>query len=55
VAHEYEHLKHDLARQLAGTNHESREEYAHAKTGFIERVVALAIQSAYARDLLEAK
>jgi GrpB-like predicted nucleotidyltransferase (UPF0157 family) len=55
VAHEYEALKHDLARQLTGTNHESHQEYAYAKTGFIERVVALAIQSGYPRDLLEAK
>jgi GrpB-like predicted nucleotidyltransferase (UPF0157 family) len=54
VAHEYERLKYDLARQLGGTNRESREEYALAKTGFIERVVALAIQSGYPRGLLEA-
>ena len=45
----------DLAKQLAGTNHESREAYAHAKTGFIERVVALAMQSGYPGDHLEAK
>jgi GrpB-like predicted nucleotidyltransferase (UPF0157 family) len=55
VAHEYERLKYDLARQLVGANHESREEYVVAKTGFIERVVALAIQSGYPRRLLEAK
>jgi GrpB-like predicted nucleotidyltransferase (UPF0157 family)/RimJ/RimL family protein N-acetyltransferase len=52
VAHEYERLKHELARQLSGTTRESRDEYAHAKTGFIDRVVALAIQSGYPRQRL---
>ena len=44
TAREYEHLKHDLARQLDATDHESREAYARAKTDFIERIVAMALR-----------
>ena len=43
VAREYERLKQDLARQFAAGDVESREAYARAKTGFIERVVAVAL------------
>jgi GrpB-like predicted nucleotidyltransferase (UPF0157 family) len=42
AAREYEQLKQDLARQLVPVDGESREAYARAKTGFIERVIALA-------------
>ena len=47
VAREYEQLKYDLARQFPGTNRDSREEYALAKTDFIERVVAQALRRGY--------
>lgn len=42
AAREYEQLKQDLARQLAPVDRETREAYARAKTGFIERIIALA-------------
>jgi GrpB-like predicted nucleotidyltransferase (UPF0157 family) len=47
AAREYEHLKQDLAMQLAASSGESREAYAHAKTDFIERVVAIALSNGY--------
>ena len=47
VAREYEALKHRLADQLVGSDPESREQYAAAKTDFIERVVALAVAQGY--------
>jgi GrpB-like predicted nucleotidyltransferase (UPF0157 family) len=53
VAREYERLKHDLAGQFAATSRESRDAYAHAKTDFIERVVAMALSSGYPRQLLQ--
>lgn len=52
AAREYEHLKQDLAMQLA-TNDESREAYARAKTDFIERIVAVALRSGYPRELIQ--
>ena len=51
TAREYQDLKHNLAKRLPGTTAESREEYARAKTGFIERVVALAVENGYPRDV----
>ena len=42
AAREYEQLKQNLAWQLAPVDRESREAYARAKTGFIERIIALA-------------
>jgi GrpB-like predicted nucleotidyltransferase (UPF0157 family) len=53
AAREYEHLKQDLAMQLAVSNRESREAYARAKTDFIERVVAMALHSGYPRECLQ--
>ena len=52
AAREYEQLKQDLAKQLAGIGRESREAYAHAKTDFIERIIATALGSGYPRELL---
>ncbi len=53
AAREYEHLKQDLAMQLATTTGESREAYSRAKTDFIEWVVALALRSGYPRDVFQ--
>ena len=53
AAREYEHLKQDLAMQLAATNRESRDAYSRAKTDFIERIVAMALRSGYPREFLE--
>jgi len=44
VAREYEELKRAIAAQVGGTDPESRERYAIAKSDFVERVVALAIE-----------
>jgi len=49
VAHKYEQLKRDLARQFAPSDRESREAYARAKTDFIGRIVAIAWRSGYPR------
>jgi GrpB-like predicted nucleotidyltransferase (UPF0157 family) len=51
VASEYEDLKKHLARNLAATSNEDREAYTHAKTDFIERIVAVSLNSGYAREL----
>jgi GrpB-like predicted nucleotidyltransferase (UPF0157 family) len=51
AAREYEELKRALAAQIAGADRESREQYTQAKSDFIERVVALAIEKGYPRDL----
>jgi GrpB-like predicted nucleotidyltransferase (UPF0157 family) len=55
AAREYEHLKQDLATQLAASNRESREAYARAKADFIDRVVTMALDlgGGYPRDLLQ--
>jgi GrpB-like predicted nucleotidyltransferase (UPF0157 family) len=53
AAREYEHLKRELARQLAPTTSESREAYARAKTDFIERIVAMALRDGYPRELFQ--
>lgn len=47
AAREYEHIKIELARRLVGADHESREAYARAKSEFIERVVARALEAGY--------
>ena len=52
VARQYEKLKCDLASQFATTDHESRDAYAHAKTEFIERTIALALKSGFPREFL---
>jgi GrpB-like predicted nucleotidyltransferase (UPF0157 family) len=49
-AREYEGLKRHLAALNGGKDAESRENYARAKSGFIERVVALAATAGYPRD-----
>jgi len=46
-AREYEQLKHDLAARLRPNDAESREAYARAKTDFIERIVAMALEAGY--------
>ena len=51
LAREYEDLKRTVAAQTVATDPESRERYARAKTDFIERVVAVAVESGYPRDL----
>jgi hypothetical protein len=38
-----------LARQIAPADCESRETYAHAKTDFIERIIAKALKNGYPR------
>ncbi len=54
AARKYENLKRDLAGKVAATNPESRERYAHAKTDFIEGVIAMALSGGYPRELLHA-
>jgi GrpB-like predicted nucleotidyltransferase (UPF0157 family) len=49
-AREYERLKRHLAALNGGGSAESREDYARAKSGFIQRVVALALAAGYPRD-----
>lgn len=51
IAREYERLKRTLAERLVGNDRESREKYAEAKSDFVERVVTLAIEQGYPRDL----
>ena len=45
AAREYEWLKRDLAAAHGGSDTDSREAYARAKSAFVERIVALALQS----------
>jgi GrpB-like predicted nucleotidyltransferase (UPF0157 family) len=47
VAREYEDLKRTTAARIVAADSESRERYAVAKTGFIDRVVTLAIDIGY--------
>jgi GrpB-like predicted nucleotidyltransferase (UPF0157 family) len=49
AAREYERLKLELARQLTGADHESREQYARAKSAFIERITIQALEQGYPR------
>jgi GrpB-like predicted nucleotidyltransferase (UPF0157 family) len=55
AAREYERLKHGLAAELGASSPESREAYARGKTTFIEKVVAVALNDGYPRDLLVAR
>jgi GrpB-like predicted nucleotidyltransferase (UPF0157 family) len=47
AAREYERLKLELARNLVGADHESREQYARDKSDFIERVTREALDLGY--------
>jgi GrpB-like predicted nucleotidyltransferase (UPF0157 family) len=49
TAREYERLKRDLAAQHIGDVAESREAYSVGKSAFVERIVALALESGYPR------
>jgi GrpB-like predicted nucleotidyltransferase (UPF0157 family) len=49
AAREYERLKYDLADRHSGASPDSREAYADAKTSFVERIVALALDAGYPR------
>ena len=51
VARECEDLKRTVALQIGSADLESREQYAAAKTEFIERVVGLAFANGYPKDL----
>jgi GrpB-like predicted nucleotidyltransferase (UPF0157 family) len=51
VAREYEDLKRTLAAQIVAADFESQQQYADAKTDFIERVVSLAVSRGYAQGL----
>lgn len=51
VAREYEALKHTLAAQVIAVGPEWPDQYAAAKTEFIERVVTLAIARGYPANL----
>ena len=51
VAREYEALKRTIAAQAVAADPESREQYAVAKTAFVDQVVALAIAQGYPSDL----
>jgi GrpB-like predicted nucleotidyltransferase (UPF0157 family) len=55
TAHEYEHLKQELAKQFRPAASESRKAYADAKTGFIERIVAMALSYGYPRELRQSR
>lgn len=46
-AREYEDLKRTLAAQFSGSDPEEQEAYAQAKSAFIERIAAAAIQRGY--------
>ena len=52
TARQYEDLKHVLAAHKAANDPDAREDYARAKTDFIEKVVARALLSGYARELM---
>jgi GrpB-like predicted nucleotidyltransferase (UPF0157 family) len=47
AAREYERLKLELARHFIGADHESREQYARAKSEFIERITREALEFGY--------
>jgi GrpB-like predicted nucleotidyltransferase (UPF0157 family) len=55
AAREYERLKHSLAEELGTSSPESREAYSRGKTTFIEKIVAIALNDGYSRDLLAAR
>jgi GrpB-like predicted nucleotidyltransferase (UPF0157 family) len=50
MAREYETLKRTIAQRV-GTENDSQERYAVAKTEFVERVVALAMAQGYPLEL----
>jgi len=50
AAREYEHLKQELAGRFATIDPESHEAYAGGKTGFVERIVAMALSSGYPKS-----
>ena len=54
AAQEYERLKRELAMRITGIDPRVHEAYANAKTDFIERVVALALGSAYPKEPVRA-
>jgi GrpB-like predicted nucleotidyltransferase (UPF0157 family) len=49
AAREYQRLKRDLAARHAGRDAASREAYSVGKSAFVERMVALALNSGYPR------
>jgi GrpB-like predicted nucleotidyltransferase (UPF0157 family) len=51
AARDYEQLKSALAARIDAADAEARETYARAKTDFIERIVATALDRGYPRDL----
>jgi len=51
AAREYEQLKRDLASKGVGSDADSHEDYARAKTDFIERMIATALAAGYPRSL----
>jgi GrpB-like predicted nucleotidyltransferase (UPF0157 family) len=55
AAREYERLKHTLAEEFGASSPESREAYARGKTTFIKKIVAVALNDGYPRDLLVAR
>jgi len=52
VARQYEQLKYAAAARFAPKDDQAREAYAQAKTEFIERVIARALDAGYARESL---
>jgi len=51
VAREYEELKRTIAAQVVDADAESREQYAVAKSDFVEQAVAVALAQGYPADL----
>ena len=49
-ARQYEELKRNIVARLNPTDRESREAYACAKTGFVERILAIALSADYPRE-----
>ena len=55
AAREYERLKHSLTQTLGPSSPQSREAYTRGKTTFIEKIIALALNDGYPRDLIVAR
>jgi GrpB-like predicted nucleotidyltransferase (UPF0157 family) len=51
VAREYEDLKRTVAAQIVGADPESQQQYADAKSDFVEQVVSLAVSRGYPHGL----
>ena len=51
VAREYEDLKRTVAAQIVGADPESQQQYADAKSDFVEQVVSLAVLRGYPHGL----